>query len=77
MLQILKQPDHHFSRLLLLSHSVNTGLAAARNNAFASATSLRFVLDADNALFRTLSILSETNKLCGSEISSCSPSPLC
>lgn len=52
MLQILKQSDHHFSRLLLLRHSVNTGLASARNTAFASATSpWCFVLDADNALY--------------------------
>ena len=38
MLLILQQSDHCFSRLLLLRHSVNTGLASALP-AFASATS--------------------------------------
>lgn len=41
-----------FARLLLLRHSRNAGLAAARNSAFAAARApWCFVLDADNALF--------------------------
>ena len=44
--------DHPFVRLLLLSHTGNAGLAAARNTAFAAAQSpWCFVLDADNALY--------------------------
>ena len=44
--------QHPFSRLLLLQHGENVGLAAARNTAFAAATApWCFVLDADNALY--------------------------
>ena len=43
---------HPFVRLLLLRHSFNSGLAVARNSAFAFAqASWCFVLDADNALY--------------------------
>jgi len=42
---------HRFARALLLQHSVNGGLAAARNTAFRAArTEWCFVLDADNKL---------------------------
>ena len=44
--------DHPFVRVLLLRHSQNTGLAAARNTALVhSQAPWCFVLDADNALF--------------------------
>ena len=43
--------SHPFARLLLLQHSRNAGLAAARNTGFAAAQApWCFVLDADNAL---------------------------
>jgi len=48
----LDGPPQTFARLLLLRHTRNTGLAAARNTAFAAAQApWCFVLDADNALF--------------------------
>ncbi|QNG27779.1 glycosyltransferase [Synechococcus sp. HK01-R] len=48
----LDGPHQTFARLLLLRHTRNTGLAAARNTAFAAAQApWCFVLDADNALF--------------------------
>ena len=48
----LRQPSHIFSRLLLLCHSRNAGLATARNTAFAAAQApWCLVLDADNALY--------------------------
>ncbi len=48
----LQLPGHRFSRLLLLRHSCNAGLATARNTAFAAAEApWCFVLDADNALY--------------------------
>jgi len=44
--------NHPFVRLVLLGHQCNTGLAAARNSAFAAAQApWCFVLDADNALY--------------------------
>ena len=44
--------DHPFTKLLLLSHHRNRGLAAARNTAFSLASSeWCFVLDSDNELF--------------------------
>ena len=44
-------PQPMFSRLLLLRHQVNSGLATARNTAFAAARAdWCFVLDADNRL---------------------------
>ena len=52
MEQLQSMGRHPFVRLLLLSHSCNSGLAAARNTAFASAkANWCFVLDADNALY--------------------------
>ena len=52
MENIILQDQHPFSRLLLLSHHENKGLAAARNTAFqASLSPWCFVLDADNQLF--------------------------
>lgn len=49
---IADQAHHPFQRMLLLHHSSNAGLAAARNSAFAAAKAAWcFVLDADNALF--------------------------
>ena len=48
----LQRPGNRFSRLLLLRHSRNSGLATARNTAFAAAQApWCFVLDADNALY--------------------------
>ena len=48
----LQRPGHRFSRLLLLRHCRNAGLATARNTAFATAQApWCFVLDADNALY--------------------------
>ncbi len=47
----LRQDSHPFARVLLLQHSQNAGLAAARNSGFAAAKAVWcFVLDADNAL---------------------------
>ena len=47
----LKRHGQRFARTLLLQHEVNSGLAAARNTAFAAAeASWCFVLDADNQL---------------------------
>ena len=52
MRQKLCLSNHPFSRLLLLRHSINTGLACARNTAFAASTSQWcFVLDADNFIY--------------------------
>ena len=49
--QWLKTNEHRFARCLLLQHTENGGLAAARNTAFQAATSpWCFVLDADNQL---------------------------
>jgi glycosyltransferase involved in cell wall biosynthesis len=49
--QWLDQHGQHFSRALLVQHSRNAGLAAARNTAFALARApWCFVLDADNQL---------------------------
>lgn len=48
----LEQHATRFSRVQLLRHRINTGLAAARNTAFAATTAeWAFVLDADNLLF--------------------------
>ena len=48
----LQRPGNRFTRLLLLHHSRNAGLATARNSAFAAAQApWCFVLDADNALY--------------------------
>ena len=48
----LRRPSHIFSRLLLLCHSRNAGLATARNTAFAAAQApWCLVLDADNVLY--------------------------
>lgn len=48
----LRSDQHPFVRILLIRHCHNTGLAAARNTAFAlSHAPWCFVLDADNALF--------------------------
>ena len=48
----LQHHANYFSRVRLLRHDVNTGLAAARNTAFAATTAeWVFVLDADNLLF--------------------------
>ena len=48
----LRDKSHPFARLLLLQHTRNAGLAAARNTAFTAAKApWCFVLDADNALF--------------------------
>ena len=47
----LERHSQRFARTLLLQHEVNSGLAAARNTAFAAAeASWCFVLDADNQL---------------------------
>ena len=47
----LEQHGHRFARALLLQHTSNGGLAAARNTAFAASQSCWcFVLDADNQL---------------------------
>jgi glycosyltransferase involved in cell wall biosynthesis len=47
----LELHGHRFARALLLRHACNSGLAAARNTAFATAHSpWCFVLDADNLL---------------------------
>jgi GT2 family glycosyltransferase len=44
--------SHRFSRVVLLQHNINSGLAAARNSAFHIATAnWCFVLDADNSLY--------------------------
>ena len=49
--QWLKTNEHRFARCLLLQHTENGGLAAARNTAFQAAKSpWCFVLDADNQL---------------------------
>jgi len=49
--QWLKTNEHRFARCLLLQHTENGGLAAARNTAFQAAKSpWCFVLDADNRL---------------------------
>ena len=48
----LRHENHPFARVLLLQHTRNAGLAAARNTAFTAAKApWCFVLDADNALF--------------------------
>ena len=52
MEEVHARGNHPFVRLLLLSHCLNSGLAVARNTAFASAQAgWCFVLDADNALY--------------------------
>ena len=49
--QWLEQHGHRFCRVQLLRHQANSGLAAARNTAFAAATApWVWVLDADNQL---------------------------
>lgn len=48
----LQEHSSRFSRVVLLRHQANRGLAAARNTAFKAATAdWVFVLDADNLLF--------------------------
>lgn len=52
MKSIIVEKPHPFVRILFLRHSYNSGLAVARNTAFAAArASWCFVLDADNVLF--------------------------
>ncbi len=52
MRNICLDDNHPFTKLLLLSHHRNSGLAASRNTAFSLASSeWCFVLDADNELF--------------------------
>ena len=70
VLQWLESCHTRFGRALLLRHRENQGLAAARNQGFASAaTPYIFVLDADNQLYpRCLAVCLETAEANGADM---------